>query len=155
MHFVIELFSTQSMRTSLASIRDGNGGLDAHRQAMLNRTPCSGDWAKFPLNHLAMNDLAYLTAKTGHEFAILRGKSEDILFHGEGLRCAFDDVLVEMLLCNRLSIYGHSHPGEDIPVPSPQDRETLKQIGQSSSKLISGRTGTEITFTANLFDDFL
>lgn len=102
-----------------------------------------------------MKDLAYLTAKTGHEFAILRGKNEDVLFHGENSRCTFDDNLVEDLLNNRLSIYGHSHPGEDTPVPSPQDRETLKQIGQSSSKLISGRTGIEITFTTNVFDDFL
>lgn len=152
---MMELFSTQSMRTSLASIRSGSGGLDAHRQAMLNRVPYPGDWAKFSLGHLSMKDLAYLTAKTGHEFAILRGKSEDILFHGESLRCAFDDILVEMLLCKRLCIYGHSHPGEDTPIPSPQDRETLKKIGQPDSKLISGRTGIEITFTMDLFGDWL
>lgn len=152
---VIELLSTQSMRTSLTYIREGSGGLDGHRQTMLMRVPFSGDWARFPLNHLTMKDLAYLTAKTGHEFAILRGKTEDILFHGENLRCAFDDILVEMLLTKRLRIYGHSHPGEDIPVPSPQDRETLKQIGQAESKLISGRTGLEITFTLEIFNDFL
>ena len=122
---------------------------------MLMCVPSSGDWARFPLNHLTMKDLAYLTAKTGHEFAILRGKTEDILFHGENLRCAFDDILVEMLLTKRLRIYGHSHPGEDIPVPSPQDRETLKQIAQAESKLISGRTGLEITFTLEIFNDFL
>ena len=140
---VIELLSTQSMRTSLTYIREGSGGLDGHRQTMLMRVPSSGDWARFPLNHLTMKDLAYLTAKTGHEFAILRGKTEDILFHGE------------MLLTKRLRIYGHSHPGEDIPVPSPQDRETLKQIGQAESKLISGRTGLEITFTLEIFNEFL
>lgn len=152
---VIELCSTQSIRVSLASLRNGSGGLDAHRQTMLNRAPCSGDWARFPLDHLTMKDLAYLTAKTGHEFAILRGKSEDILFHGESVRCTFDDILVEMLLSNRLTIYGHSHPGEDVPIPSPQDRETLKKIGQDCSKLISGRTGIEITFSLSLFDDLL
>ena len=102
-----------------------------------------------------MKDLAYLTAKTGHEFAILRGKSEDILFHGEALRCSFDDILVEMLLSKRLFIYGHSHPGEDSPTPSPQDRDTLRQIGQTDSKLISARTGIEITFSKDLFSDFL
>lgn len=152
---MIELFSAQSMRISLASIRDGSGGLDAHRQVMLERVPCPGDWARFPLKHLEMKDLAYLTAKTGHEFAILRGKSEDILFHGEATRCTFDDILVEMLLYRRLMIYGHSHPGDDPPVPSPQDRDTLKRIGQSSSQLISGRTGAIITFTTDLFNDFL
>ncbi len=82
---MIELLSTQSMRTSLTYIREGSGGLDEHRQTMLMRVPSSGDWARFPLNHLTMKDLAYLTAKTGHEFAILRGKTEDILFHGENI----------------------------------------------------------------------
>lgn len=152
---MIELFSTQSMRISLDSIHNGTGGLDAHRQAILNRVPHTGDWARFSFEHLTMNDLAYLTAKTGHEFAILRGKSEDILFHGEASKCTFDDVLVEMLLMKRLTIFGHSHPGEDLPVPSPQDRETLKQIGQARSNLISGRTGSIITFTADMFNDFL
>lgn len=100
-----------------------------------------------------MSDLAYLTAKTGHEFAILRGKSEDILFHGENTTCRFDDVLAEMLLSGRLRILGHSHPGEEFPVPSPEDRNALRRIRQDKSQLISGLTGQETTFTANLFDD--
>ena len=152
---MLELKSSQSMRASLMAIRNGVGGLDAHRQAMLSRVPCPGDWARFPLNHLKMKDLAYLTAKTGHEFAILRGKTEDILFRGESLCCRFDDILVEMLLSRHLSIYGHSHPGEDTPIPSPQDRDTLKQIRQSESKLISGRTGIEIIFTLDPFSGIL
>lgn len=143
------------MRVSLASIRDGFGGLDARRQSMLNRVPDRGDWAKFKRNHLDMKDLAYLTAKTNDEFAILRGKSEDILFHGDNSRCTFDDVLVEMLLSKRFIIVGHSHPGEDPPVPSQQDRDTLKKIGQSNSQLVSGLTGTIITFSVDMFNDFL
>lgn len=150
---MVELASTHSMQTSLTSIREGKGGLDAGRQAMLNRVPEIGDWARFPLNRLQMKDLAYLTAKTSHEFAILRGKSEDILFHGSERRCAFDDVLVEMLSSKRIFIVGHSHPGEDEPIPSPQDRNTLHQLDQSSSQVISGRTGRIVTYTANLFDD--
>lgn len=69
---MIELQSAQSMRVSLESIRCGEGGLDEHRAAMLRRVPDVGDWANFPYEHLTMKDLAYLTAKTGHEFAILR-----------------------------------------------------------------------------------
>lgn len=150
---LMELLSTQSMRTSLIFIHSGDGGLDAHRQSMLNRAPNPGDWARFSSDHLTMKDLAYLTAKTGHEFAILRGKNEDILFHGEACRCSFDDILAEKLYNKRLFIYGHSHPGEETPIPSRQDRETLKKIGQSESKLISGRSGVEITFTTDFFDD--
>lgn len=149
----MELQSAQSMRVSLESIRRGEGGLDAHRTTMLQRVPEPGDWARFPREHLEMKDLAYLTAKTGHEFAILRGKSEDILFHGKATRCTFDDALADMLLSGRLRIFGHSHPGEEFPIPSAQDRKTLREIGQDKSWLISGMTGQERLFTGDSFDD--
>lgn len=149
---MIELQSSQSMRVSLESIRRGEGGLDEHRASMLRRVPDVGDWAKFSYEHLSMKDLAYLTAKTGHEFAILRGKHEDILFHGTARRCTFDDALVDLLLARRLVIYGHSHPGEEIPIPSPQDRRTLRSIGQPQSRLISGISGRETTFSQDEFE---
>lgn len=79
---MIELQSTHSLRVSLEAVRKGEAGLDEHRAAMLRRVPEIGDWAEFPYEHLEMKDLAYLTAATGHEFAILRGKRKDILFHG-------------------------------------------------------------------------
>lgn len=149
---MIELQSVQSMRVSLDSIRRGKGGLDEHRAAMLRRVPDIGDWAKFPREHLSMNDLAYLTAKTGHEFAILRGKREDILFHGTARRCTFDGVLVDLLLSKQLVIYGHSHPGELDPMPSASDREVLRMIGQKSSRLISALSGIETGFTDDPFE---
>ena len=149
---MIELQSAQSMRVSLESIRLGEGGLDEHRASMLRRVPDVGDWAKFPLETLSMKDLAYLTAKTGHEFAILRGKREDILFHGTARRCTFDDALVDLLLTKRLVIYGHSHPGEIDPIASQGDRNTLRKIGQKSSRLISGLSGIETEFMADPFE---
>ncbi len=149
---MIELSSAQSMRVSLESIRCGEGGLNEHRTSMLNRVPESGDWAKFPYKHLTMKDLAYLTAKTGDEFAILRGKQEDILFHGEARRCAFSGVLVDMLCNRKLELYGHSHPGEVMPTPSHQDRATLKKIRQNKSRLISGLSGLEIEFSTDAFE---
>lgn len=149
---MIELQSTQSMRVSLEAIRRGEGGLDEHRASMLRRVPDAGDWAKFSHEHLSMRDLAYLTAKTGHEFAILRGKHEDILFHGTAQKCTFDDVLVDFLMTKRLIIYGHSHPGEEFPIASPQDRKTLQRIGQAQSRLISGLSGREITFSPDQFE---
>ena len=149
---MIELQSAQSLRVSLESIRRGEGGLDEHRTAMLRRIPEVGDWAKFPYEHLSMKDLAYLTAKTGHEFAILRGKREDILFHGTERRCVFEGILEELLLSKRLMLFGHSHPGEMEPVASKEDRDVLRMIGQTTSRLISGLSGIEIQFSDDPFE---
>ena len=149
---MIELQSTQSMRISLESIRCGDGGLDKRRTSMLERVPCIGDWAQFPYEHLSMKDLAYLTAKTGHEFAILRGKHRDVLFHGTARSCIFDSAITDFLLSKQLTIYGHSHPGEIDPAPSQGDRDALRRIGQKASRLISGLSGIEIEFTYDPFD---
>lgn len=151
---IFELASSHSMRISLEAVRNGDGGLDAHRQSMLNRVERPGSWVEFQDHRLTMKDLAYLTAKTGHEFAILRGKHSDILFHGETTCCCFDTDLSELLYSKKFLIFGHSHPGEPIPTPSPQDRNTLIALGQTTSKIISAITGTEITFSTNPFDDF-
>ena len=76
----VRLLSSRSLQISLEAIRSGNAGLNAHRQEMLNRVPATGDWSRFDINTVELRDLAYLTAKTGDEFALLRGKKEDILF---------------------------------------------------------------------------
>jgi len=83
MEEMVQLDSSKSTQTSLQAIREGNAGLNAHRQTMLDRVPEIGDFASFRYESLELIDLAYLTARTGHEFAILRGKDVDILFHGE------------------------------------------------------------------------
>ena len=149
---MIVLASTKSFQISLASVREHHDGLNQHRSELFNRLPKVGDWGKFPVDSITMKDLAYLTAYTGHEFALLRGKREDILFHGERTRCRFDDILVDMLMSGKLLLVGHSHPGEEMPVPSPDDRETLRKIGQKKSKLISGYSGIEVEFTGDVFE---
>lgn len=146
------LSSTKSMQTSLQAIRNGNAGLDDHRQSILNRVPESGDWASFKHESIILKDLAYLTAKTGDEFALLRGKKEDILFHGDSRNCAFDGTLVDMLMAHKLSIVGHSHSVEPIPKPLGNDREALELIGQAKSTVISAMSGICIDFSADSFE---
>ncbi len=46
----------------------------------------------------------------------------------------------------------HSHPGEDEPEPSPEDRAFLREIGQGSSSVISARTGRISEYTENPFE---
>ncbi len=141
------------MQISLQAIRNGSAGLDARRKSMLARVSNTGDWASFGLETLTTKDVAYLTAYTGHEFAILRGKHKDILLHGDSYHCDFCDILYNMLLNKKVEIFCHSHPGEEYPTPSIEDRDTLKAIGQSRSIIISGLTGFEVVFSVNMFDD--
>jgi len=152
MEEMVQMDSSRSTQTSLQAIREGNAGLNAHRQTMLDRVPEIGDFASFRYESLELIDLAYLTARTGHEFAILRGKDVDILFHGEKMHCQFVEALADMLMAHKLMILGHSHPGEDDPVPSRGDREALKKIGQKRSVVVSGRTGKMREFGPDEFD---
>ena len=121
---------------------------------MLDRTPEIGDSATFKFKSLELIDLAYLTAKTGHEFALLRGKDMDILFHGDSYHCEFQETLVDMMMAHKLEIVGHSHPAEDDPVPSPGDRRALRRIGQKKSSVVSGRTGRIKEFGQSPFEDY-
>ena len=125
-----------STHTSLTAIREGEAWQNSHRQSMLNRVPEIGSFASFKRESLELRDLAYLTAKTGHEFAILRGKDGDILFHGDARHCHFTDTLADMMASRKLEIMGHSHPGEDDPIPSQDDRDALKVIGQARSAVV-------------------
>lgn len=147
--YSVKLSSTKSMRISLDKVNRGEAGLSERRKRLLERVPRSGDWTKFEKNRICMKDIAYLTAKTGDEFAILNGKKEDILFHGSKCHCNFEGVLYDGLMKGKLRIYGHSHPTEMIPIPSQDDRETLRMIKQKKSYLISAVTGREVEF----FDD--
>ena len=74
----IALSSSHSMQVSLDALKHGKAGLDKRRKGMLNRVPKQGDDADFAIGILNIKDLAYLTAATGDEFAILRGKDKEI-----------------------------------------------------------------------------
>lgn len=149
---LLTISSSASTKISLEAIRVGKAGLDAHRQIMLIRIPDTGDWASFKHESLELKDLAYLTAKTGDEFAILRSKKEDVLFHGGKTNCKFTGIIYDMLIEHMLVLIGHSHPGEDDPVPSSDDRAVLRLIDQRSSFIISGQTGRITEFTGNPFE---
>ena len=144
----LSLSSTHSIQVSLQTIRAKKAGLDAKRKGLLDKVPNTGDWITLDREAIQMMDLAYLTASTGDEFAILRGRHKDVLFHGDKNRCQFgkDPCLKDALLTHKYELYGHSHPGEPFPIPSDDDRWILRKLGQKTSKLISGMTGICIEF---------
>lgn len=144
----LTLSSSHSTEVSLMSVRAKKAGLDAKRKNLLEKVPEERQWAVCDHESLEMMDLAYLTAATGDEFAILRGKHEDVLYHGTSLNCPFEDdeELKSALYGHKYEICGHSHPGEPRPMASSDDRRVLRELGQRESKLISGMTGICIDF---------
>ena len=66
------------------------------------RVPDSNDWATFEHESITTKDIAYLSAATHHEFALLRGKNLDILFHGTEHHCNITDDMIKLLKQGKL-----------------------------------------------------
>ena len=115
----IALSSSKSTRVSLDAVKHGKANLNKHRQSLLERVPEQNQWAVFAYGTLEIMDLAYLTAKTGDEFTILRSKNNDILFHGTQTKCDVlkDKELEPLVMSHKYEVIGHSHPGEPFPDP--------------------------------------
>lgn len=148
-----KLSSSYSTRRSLEAIRNGEAGLTERRKNILNRVPNSDDWAAFTKDSVSTKDIAYLSAATGHEFALLRGKKKDIVFHGIERHCNFKDDLLELLKIGKLRLIAHTHPDYENIHPSADDRSFLRYIHQEDSLIISYITGNEKRFSANYFED--
>lgn len=151
------LASEESTRISLQYIREQRDGLNQHRQSLLNRVPEHESWAVLSLNSVEDKDLAYLSAATGDEFALLRGKNEDILYRGTPAHCHIekDDLLMSLLEGHKIRLECHSHPDYEMIIPSQDDRDFIASFGQKSSRIVSSYTGKVITFHANRFDDLV
>ena len=149
------LSSSASTQKSLEAIRNGDAGLNERRKSILTRIPHSNDWAAFEYESIKIKDLAYLSAATHHEFALLRGKTKDIVFHGIERHCKFNEELLTLLKTKKLRLVAHTHPDYDFIEPSADDRDFLKYIGQQKSVIISCITGYEMEFTSNIFNDFM
>ena len=150
---IIQLSSSASMRKSLEAIRNGEAGLTERRKNILNRIPKPNDWAAFERGSVSTKDIAYLSAATSHEFALLRGKKKDIVFHGIERHCYFNDDLLELLKTGKLRLIAHTHPDYEDIRPSADDRSFLQHINQEESVIVSYITGNEKSFSAYYFKD--
>lgn len=143
--------SSESLRKSLEAIRQGRAGLSEARKNMLGKVPKIGDYNSFAREKVSIHDLAYLSANTGHEFSLFRGKHDDILFHGNHRGCFIKEELANKLKTEGYKWVAHSHIDFGPLVASPADRQTLAQLGQIRS-IIVGPTGEEVSFTQSEFD---
>lgn len=128
--------------------------MNEKRKKLLNRVPESNDWAAVEKGSVLIKDLAYLSAATKHEFALLSGKKKDVLFHGVERHCNFDDELLELLRRGVYKLVAHTHPDYGKIVVSEDDRRFLKYINQRSSVIISYITGEEVRFSSSYFEDY-
>lgn len=142
--------SRKSIETSLRAIRNGKARLSTKRKMLLKRVPESGNYHKFKRNEITIHDLAYLSAATGHEFALFRGKRYDVLVHGTVSSCNVYGTFADELL-EGYEWVAHSHVDLGPLVASADDRATLRKFKQKTS-IIIGPTGKEIIFTDNEFD---
>ena len=155
-HIGIEspLASSASTRISLEAIRNKEAGLNEHRSKLLSRVSDRECWGTFPVNSIEIKDLAYLSAATGDEFAFLRSKHSDILYHGTPYRCKIeeDDDLMILLNSHKAELVAHTHPDYEAIIPSAADRNFIRSYGQKKSKIISAYTGQIIEFTSDMFE---
>lgn len=142
--------SPKSLEKSLLAIREGTAGLTKTREVILSRVPESGSYHRFNKNKISIHDLAYLSAATGHEFSLFRGKNEDILFHGTTYACDIEENIAEELISRGYKWIAHSHIDMGNLTPSIADRETLRKLNQQKS-IIIGPTGKEIEYYQNEF----
>lgn len=143
--------SPQSYRRSLSGIVAGRAGLDERRKSILSRLPKTGEWHKFERNSISTRDLAYLSAATGHEFALFRSKRADILIRGDNRACNVVGKLGEEILGHKYEWVAHSHVDMGRLTASAGDRDTLRRLGQNSS-IIVGIDGEEAVFYQSVFD---
>jgi len=148
-----KLSSSESTRISLEAVHLGEAGLNKHRQELLNRVPKQNDWVALERESVTVKDIAYLSAATHDEFALLRGKTRDILFHGVQQHCYFSEELIVLLKSKKLRLVVHSHPDYNDIEASDDDRKFLKYIEQKKSLIVSYITGEINEFSANMFDD--
>ncbi len=137
--------STKSLKRSLEDIKRGKAGLNQKRKKILERAKKSGDYHKFEKGEIKVKDLAYLSAATGHEFALFRGKRNDILVHGTKRTCDIYGELYDEIIEKHYKWVAHSHVDMGKLVASREDRDTLKKIKQKTS-IIIGIDGKENMF---------
>lgn len=143
--------SPQSYRRSLKQIAEGKAGLSKRRKNILARIQNTGEYHRYKREEISTRDLAYLSAATGHEFALFRSKREDILIRGNSRACDIAGELGEEILNKHYKWVAHSHVDGGFLTASLADRETLRKLGQKSS-IIVGINGEETEFFQSEFD---
>lgn len=104
----------EAKRILICALQNDEIGLNDYRQKLLDRVPDSGDWAAFQ-HRIEPEELVWLAAKTGDEFALLSTDCYQILLHGEPTGCKVKDVLLFLMAENRMQVIAKGIPGNLEP----------------------------------------
>ena len=121
--------------------------LNNRQQALLERLPEYDSRVEVGKHEVNMADLAALTAKTGHEFAMFTRKQKRLIIRGDAVKVniSLDDA--KALASDGYRWSGHTHPGESFNclMPSGGDKAVLEQFPQKTSVIYNSK-GQYATF---------
>lgn len=121
--------------------------LNNRQQALLEQLPEYDSRVKVGKREVNMADLAALTAKTGHEFAMFTRKQERLIIRGNAVKVniSLDDA--KALASDGYRWSGHTHPGDTLNclMPSGGDKAVLEQFPQKTSVIYNSK-GQYATF---------
>lgn len=121
--------------------------LNNRQQALLEHLPEYDSRVKVRKREVNMADLAALTAKTGHEFAMFTRKQERLIIRGNAVKVniSLDDA--KALASDGYRWSGHTHPGDTLNclMPSGGDKAVLEQFPQKTSVIYNSK-GQYATF---------
>lgn len=137
--------STKSFKRSLKSIQENKAGLDKRRSNILKHLPSEGDVYRLKKDSITERDLAYLSAAAKVEFALFRSKHEDILIRGNASACNITGDIADEILSKKYEWVAHTHVDRGTLAPSPDDKETLRMLGQEKSTIV-GIDGSTVAF---------
>lgn len=100
---------------------------------------------------VTMKDLSSLTAVTGVEYALFERNDKYIIFKGNSYSIHLSNNIMAMLVNQRYTWVGHTHPGREFNclMPSDGDYETLKMLNQKRS-MIYNSVGDYYVFEEDL-----
>lgn len=125
----------------LRGLKKGTINLRRRHKDIITQIPTRGDYAYFRKHQIQIEDLAPLTAATGDEFAIFdAGNNKILAIHG-GTKWNIPKEAWKEIEENQMPWVAHSHDITSRPLPSSEDRYTLRNYftWQDSSAIINIR----------------
>ena len=128
-------------------IEYGSKELSVKQQSILDRLPRDKAKDTFDKRDVSMLDLAAFTAKTGNEFAMFTLRGERLVIRGNESRVYLSPTDTKVLISSGYRFSGHTHVGIGAAslIPSGEDMEFLKYIGQQKSSIYNA-AGKHVVF---------